>query len=136
MAHPRVDCSVLIAAPPPVIFEAITIGEKLATWWPRAAETEPRPGGKVILFWKKTDLSNRAESTFKVYKPPYEVSYWGATFTLSDVNGKTKVRIVDDEVPAEGLASVAQAWGALRLNLKTVLEFGIDLRPGFYDPWE
>ena len=128
-----VKCSVVIAAPPEAVFEALTVADKLASWWPPAAETDPRPGGKVVLWWTKDTSnpkpSNRCETSFSTFDPPNEVTYWSVTFTLQPLNGKTRVTITDTECPADdGIISVALTWGALRLNLKSYLERGIDMR--------
>jgi uncharacterized protein YndB with AHSA1/START domain len=130
-----VKCSVVIAAPPQRVFEAITVADQLASWWPSAAETDPRPGGKVVLWWNSDKANatpaNRSESTFSSFNPPHEVTYWGTTFTLEPVGDKTKVIIDDKECPADdGIISVALTWGALRLNLKSYVERGIDMRGG------
>jgi uncharacterized protein YndB with AHSA1/START domain len=130
-----VKCSVIIAAAPEAVFEALTVAEKLAGWWPSAAETEPKPGGKVLLIWSKNknrnDASNRCETQFTTFDPPRQVTYWSVTFTLEPLDGgNTKVTISDNECPADdaGLISVALTWGSLRLNLKTYVERGLDMR--------
>jgi len=128
-----VECSVVIAASPKRVFEALTVADKLAAWWPPAAETDPRLGGKVVLWWTKekstANPANRSETTFTTFDPPREVSYWGTTFTLKPLGDRTQVTITDRECPADdGIISVALTWGALRLNLKTYIERGFDMR--------
>ena len=138
----NVKCTVVIAAPPQKVFDAITVADQLAGWWPPAAETEPRPGGKVVLWWTKDTAnpkpSNRSESTFSSFNPPHEVTYWAVTFTLESMGDKTKVTIDDKECPADdGIISAALTWGSLRLNLKSYVERGIDMRAssGFQGCW-
>lgn len=137
-----VECSVVIDAPVERVFEALTVGEKLAAWWPRAAETEPKLGGKVVLWWTKDTSnpspSNRNETSFTTFDPPREVTYWGTTFTLKPLGNRTLVTISDRECPDDnGIISVALTWGALRLNLKMYIELGLDMRPksGFNGHW-
>ncbi|MBI3828302.1 MAG: SRPBCC domain-containing protein [Planctomycetes bacterium] len=137
-----VKCTVVIDAPPKKVFEAITVANQLAGWWPSAAETDPRPGGKVVLWWTKDTAnptpSNHCATTFSSFKPPHEVTYWSVTFTLEPLGNRTKVTIDDKECPVDdGIISVALTWGALRLNLKSYVERGIDMRAstGFGGPW-
>lgn len=122
----------MIAAAPKVVFEALTVAEKLSAWWPPAAETDPKLGGKVVLVWSTSNPTgaNRSEATFTTFDPFREVTYWNVTFTLEPFGAGTKVTITDTDCPADdGIISVAVAWGSLRLNLKSYIEHGIDMRP-------
>lgn len=48
--HPhRLDRTVVIQAPPPVVFRYFTDSERWAAWWGKGSAIDPRPGGPVRI---------------------------------------------------------------------------------------
>jgi len=127
MTDCRIEDDVWIAAPPGIVFTALTEGPMLASWWPRSAESEPRAGGRLAMTWFSGD---KVETRFEAFKPGEEVSFpfyaEHVTFALSPDKGGTRLRIAH-RCGAEAI-HVAQSWGFLKANLKVFLEMGLDLR--------
>ncbi len=112
------------------------MGDKLVRWWPRAAESDPRPGGKLLLWWSADtsdrSISNHCETVFRTFDPPNKVSFlmWESptSFRIDSVEGKTRLRLTDEGAYGDSAADVARTWGFLMANLKAYLQFGVDLR--------
>ena len=68
----RIEDAVWIAAPPAIVFAALTDGPKLACWWPKSAESEPRAGGRLAMTWFSGD---KVETRFETFAPDVEVSF-------------------------------------------------------------
>lgn len=135
--------SVSIKKPQEVVYKALTQADELMSWFPSRAESDPRPGGKIKLFWDFTDASQNGSQNgeFVEVVPSEKLSYtWKAdsvptlvTFNLSEANGETTVDL--DHSTAEQGADEnklrddhANQWGFFLMNLKGYLESGMDLR--------
>jgi len=127
MTDGRIEDDVWIAAPPGIVFTALTEGPMLASWWPKSAESDPRAGGRLAMTWFSGD---QVETRFETFKPGEEVSFpfysEHVSFALSPDKGGTRLRIAH-RCGAEAI-HVAQSWGFLKANLKVFLEMGLDLR--------
>ena len=112
-------------------------------WFPSRAESDPRPGGKLKLFWDFTEASQNGSQDGEYVEviPNEKLSYtWKAdsvptlvTFILSEANGETHVDL-DHSTAQDGADEKklrddhANQWGFFLMNLKGYLEAGMDLR--------
>ncbi|NJN79720.1 MAG: SRPBCC domain-containing protein [Anaerolineales bacterium] len=126
-----------------VVFNALTQAEELMRWFPTRAESDPRAGGKLKLFWEFADASQNGsqEGEYVEVIPNTKLSYtWTAdsvptlvTFVLSEANGETTVDL-EHATAHEGADEKklhddhANQWGFFLMNLKGYLEAGMDLR--------
>lgn len=125
---PAIEDETFIKAKPERVFKALTEGKEIAKWWPKAAESDPKAGGKLTLTWFN---GSKCETKFETFEPGKEVSYKfyteHLTFKLTEKGEGTAVKIVHRCGP-EAAIHVAQCWGFLKANLKSVIEYGNDLR--------
>jgi uncharacterized protein YndB with AHSA1/START domain len=126
-----------------VVFRALTEADELTRWFPTRAESDPRPGGKLKLFWEFMDASQNGsqDNQFLDVIQDEKLSYsWAAdsvatlvTFVLSEADGETTV-VMDHSTAVDGADSKklhddhANQWGFFLMNLKGFLEAGADLR--------
>lgn len=126
-----------------VVFKALTQADELVRWFPTRAESDPRAGGKIKLFWEFTDASQNGsqEGEYVELVPNEKFSYtWTAdsiptlvTFVLSEANGETTVDL-EHSTAHEGADEKklhddhADQWGFFMMNLKGYLEAGVDMR--------
>jgi uncharacterized protein YndB with AHSA1/START domain len=62
---------VLLAAPPPRVFAAITEGRHLERWFCDACESEPEEGGRLTMRWHRRYSSVWPyEATWMEFEPP------------------------------------------------------------------
>ena len=123
-----IEDSIWIRATPERVFNALTVGAEIARWWPKDAEAQPELGGKLILTWF-TD--HKLKTAFSTFVPAKEVSYPFYTeklsFSLRPENDGTELKIVH-HCGHDAAIHIAQSWGFLKANLKSVIEHNIDLR--------
>ena len=135
--------SVVVKSSREIVFKALTQADELVRWFPTRAESDPRAGGKIKLFWEFTDVSQNGsqEGEYIEVVPNEKLSYtWMAdsiptlvTFTLNESNGETTVDL-EHSTSHEGADEKklhddhANQWGFFLMNLKGYLESGADLR--------
>jgi uncharacterized protein YndB with AHSA1/START domain len=135
--------TVVIKASREVVFKALTQADELVRWFPTRAESDPRAGGMIKLFWDFNDASQNGsqEGEYVEVVPNEKFSYtWTAdsiptlvTFSLSEANGETTVDL-EHSTSHDGADEKklhddhANQWGFFLMNLKGYLEAGADLR--------
>lgn len=137
--------SLTIAKSKEVVFNALTQANELTRWFPSRAESDPKPGGALKLFWDFTDASHNGSQDGKYVElvSNEKVSYtWlvteGAvptlvTILLKEANGETTLDLehstshtgADEKKLHDGHA---MQWGFFLMNLKGYLEAGMDMR--------
>ncbi len=135
--------TVVIKSPQKNVFKALTQADELVRWFPTRAESDPRPGGKLKLFWDFADASQNGsqEGEYVEVVPNKKLSYtWTAdsiptlvTFALSETNGETTIDLehstAQEDADEKKLHDDhANQWGFFLMNLKGYLEAGTDLR--------
>lgn len=120
--------SIWIQAPPSRVFRALTEGGELASWWPKAAFSEAKPGGGLVLTWFD---GGELATTIREWQENRAVGYpfyaEQLRFELREKGEGTTLDILHHCAPEASL-HVAQSWGFLKANLKSVIETGYDLR--------
>lgn len=134
-----------IAKPKELVFKAMTQADELIRWFPSRAESDPRAGGELKLFFNFTDASQngRQEEKYLEVVANEKFSYtWMVregsiptmvTFTLKEADGETTVDL-DHSTTHEGADEKklhdghAMQWGFFLMNLKGYLEAGMDMR--------
>jgi uncharacterized protein YndB with AHSA1/START domain len=123
-----VEDTISIKAPAARVFKALTEGDEIARWWPKAAQSDPKPGGKLVLTWFN---DSKMESKFEKFVPNKEVAYpfyiEHLSFTLNEKDGATEL-LIRHECGQDAALHVSSAWGFLKANLKCYIEKGWDLR--------
>ena len=135
--------SVTIKSPRNQVFNALTQANRLMRWFPTLSESDPRPGGKLMLTWEFENANENGSQEGKYVEviPNEKVSYtWNAdsvptlvTFDLKDVKGETVVEL-DHSTDQDGVDEKKlqedhnNQWGFFLINLKGYLEAGADLR--------
>jgi len=125
------------------VFKALTQADELIRWFPTRAESDPRAGGVIKLFWDFTDASQNGSQVGEYVEvvPNETFSYtWTAdsmptlvTFSLTEANGETTVDL-EHSTSHDGADEKklhddhANQWGFFLMNLKGYLEAGADLR--------
>ena len=125
------------------VFKALTQADELVRWFPTRAESDPRAGGNIKLFWDFADASQNGsqEGEYVEVVQNEKLSYtWMAdsiptlvTFLLSEASGETTVDL-EHSTTHEGADEKklqedhANQWGFFMMNLKGYLEAGADLR--------
>jgi uncharacterized protein YndB with AHSA1/START domain len=138
-----INQTVVVKSPRDVVYKALTEADELTLWFPTRAESDPRAGGRIKLFWDFTDASQNGsqEGEYVEVVPNEKFSYtWTAdsiptlvTFTLSEANGETTVDL-EHSTSHDGADEKklhddhANQWGFFLMNLKGYLEAGADLR--------
>lgn len=119
------------------LFNFLTDAEKLALWWPESAESDPQVDGKLILYWQN---NSSTASRFEVFIPDQRIAFpFGNEFVELTIAEDTEdsgrcllsvchSRITVRETSFDLLVHIAQSWTFLLINLKSVIEFGIDFR--------
>jgi len=120
--------SIWIKAPPARVFRALTEGAELAKWWPKAARSEAKPGGKLELVWFD---NGKMVTQFNEWKENQCVGYLFYSeplrFELREKGEGTDLEIVH-HCGHDASIHIAQCWGFLKANLKSIIETGHDLR--------
>jgi uncharacterized protein YndB with AHSA1/START domain len=130
----------LVAAPPGEVYRAFTHGTALRDWLADAAQSDPRPGGRLYLYWNS---GYTVTGTYGKLEPGARIEFsWQGTgepeATQVQVKLKAKAARTAVQVSHSGLgsgkkwaapaAAIRQGWEDALDNLKSVLEAGIDLR--------
>jgi len=137
--------SFTVKKPKEIVFKALTNADELMRWFPSRAESDPKPGGKLKLFFDFTDASQNGKQEEKYVEvvENEKFSYtWTVregsvptmvTFQLKEMNGETSVEL-DHSTSHEGADEKklfdghSNQWGFFLMNLKGYLEAGMDMR--------
>lgn len=137
--------SITIAKSKDVVFKALTQADELIRWFPSRAESDPKAGGNLKLFFDFADASQngKQEENYVDVAPNEKFSYtWMVkdgsvptmvTFQLKEMNGETIVDL-DHSTSHDGADEKklhdghAMQWGFFLMNLKGYLEAGMDMR--------
>ena len=132
-----------IAAPPEKVYETITSGDGWNSFFTRATEIDPRPGGKMVFRWKDwgpdhytTDSECRV---VEAEKPNLFAFEWNAAgkehpttvrFHLEAEHGGTVVTLTESGYPdtPKGRGAILECacgWGEAVTLLKFWLEHGV-----------
>ncbi len=117
-------------APPRTVFDALTDSKVLVKWWPKKAQIDPIKGGRFSLVFDNGFIREGKLSSFKENE---SVSFpWvqgTATFKLSKKRKGTLLKLHHEGlVGVEELAASIAGWTYYLSNLKSVLDYGTDLR--------
>jgi uncharacterized protein YndB with AHSA1/START domain/uncharacterized damage-inducible protein DinB len=130
----------IIKAPASAVYRAFASSTALREWFCDAALAEPRPGGRLYMWWISGYYSS---GEFIGLAPDKKLSFtWRGkgepaptrvTVSLAAKGGQTVVTITHDQLGAGKLwapiaAEYARGWEAALQNLQSVLETGPDLR--------
>lgn len=117
-----------IKAPAERVFTFLTVGSELAKWWPMAAESEPKAGGKLVLVWfGENKLTTKFDTFVEGQAVAFAFYTESVAFDLKAEDEGTEWKVVH-RCSTESCIHVAQSWGFLAANLKSVIETGYDLR--------
>jgi uncharacterized protein YndB with AHSA1/START domain len=122
--------SIRIRAASARVFRALTDGAELARWWPKAARSEARLGGRLVLSWFD---GGEMSTAFSEWEPDRAVGYpfydEHLRFELHERGEDTEL-VIAHRCGHDASIHIAQSWGFLKANLKSVIETGRDLRAG------
>jgi uncharacterized protein YndB with AHSA1/START domain len=127
-------------APAAEVFRAFTRSSALREWFCDAAQADPRPGGRIYLWWYSgyytsgefTALTPDKKVVF-TWRGKDEPAATRVTVTLAAKGATTRVTITHSEIGAGKTwapiaAEYAAGWKAALENLGSTLEAGPDLR--------
>jgi len=130
-----------IQAPASAIFPMLTDQDKLVTWFPSRAETDPTIGGNFRFSFEFLDPAQSEgkctvrEGAYLEITPNGRLRYsWSAEETevlieLSERDGSTELALTHSGWKSEKLfAEHKDGWKYFLGNLKSVLEEGLDSR--------
>lgn len=130
----------LVNAPPAEAFRAFVHATALRDWLCNAAQTDPRPGGRLFLWW---DDAYSVASTFTKFEPDKRLAFgWNAArepgpmtvqVTFTEKKGGTQVGVTHGGLGAGAKwkptrQSLERNWPQSLENLGSFLESGVDLR--------
>ncbi len=130
----------VIEAPPAEVYRAFTHATALRDWLADAAETDPRPGGRLYLYWAS---SYTVTGAFRALTPGERVEFnWHGAgepepsrvqVKLKAKDGGTVVQLTHSHLGtgkkwAAALVEIQHGWATSLENLKSVLETSHDLR--------
>jgi uncharacterized protein YndB with AHSA1/START domain len=126
-----------LTAPIASVYHTLSTDTGRASFWAQAA----RDHNGVIHFVFPNRMTWDATILEAVPPHRYCIRYVGhsvTTFDLTDDgHGGTDLTVIDSGVPARDRAEVIAGWVSVLMNLKAVVDFGVDLR--VHDParhWE
>ena len=109
-----IERTIEVSSPIGVVWEALTVAEKLSQWFGDSAEVDLRPGGAIRFGW--SDYGDVVEGTVEEVDEPTTFSYrWEAGADNAGTMWTTHVMFTLDE--ADGVTTV------------TVRETGLSLLP-------
>lgn len=130
----------IVEAPPAEAFRAFTKTSALQDWLSQAADVDPRPGGRLCVWWESGYYAN---GTFSAVEPGKKLVFtWHGRGELEPTrvqvsfaarDGSTYVTVAHSGVGTgakwkAAASEIANGWETGLENLKSVLETGIDLR--------
>jgi uncharacterized protein YndB with AHSA1/START domain len=132
-----------IEAPPEAVFRALTDADELPRWFPSAAESDPRTGGRFSYRFQFDDASRNHtyageyEDVIAVERVRYpwrgELGETTVELRLAPADGATQVTLShtgwgEGEEWDAARAMHEEGWAFFLANLKTYLERGEDAR--------
>lgn len=130
-----------IAAPPADVYRAFTNATLLRDWLCNAAQADPRPGGRLYVYWARSGEyacgeytalvpDRRVAFTWRTRSAPAETR---VTVVLDERDGGTLVTVRHAGVGsgakwAEEIDSLTRGWPAGLEDLQFLLETGLDRR--------
>ena len=147
MGSRTIECQTEVSESAGVVYDYLTNGEKLQSWFPTTASSDPRVGGKYHFEFKSPDgkMDHRRTGSFTTLEAGRAVGYdWdfgqGPTqvrFQLEESGGQTRVSVShtgfrDGPEAEQEYQNHDKGWEMFLSNLKSVIETGKDLRPQFF----
>lgn len=129
--------SVRIDSDVDTVFRYLTDAEKLVKWWPVTATSEARAGGELHFGWQSGSITSTRFATFEPGRGvAFEFGPEYVELSIAPIDGGCIVSVRHLRIAvADGSFDlpihIAQSWTFLLLNLKSVIEHGIDLRPSW-----
>lgn len=140
-----IEHRIVVTAAPSAVYRALTNADTLIRWFPTAAESDPRPGGRYAFtfeFEREPQRNHTRRGVFRDVVADHRLAYtWpgvndGDTlveFHLAPIGDGTDVRLVhsgwgDGARAQTARKSHAEGWAFFLGNLKAYLERGEDLR--------
>jgi uncharacterized protein YndB with AHSA1/START domain len=134
-----VSAEIFVDAPVKFAYRAFTNSTSLREWLCDVATVEPRPLGRMYLWWRGDFYSSGHYLEVKEHKhvkfrwfSSIDSAATEVTVTFIGENGGTLIRmdhdVPDDPAWAKMAESFRENWADSLENLKSVLETGIDLR--------
>lgn len=130
----------VVNAPIKEVFRAFTNATALREWLCDVATTDPRPGGRIYLYWNSGDY---CAGTFTKYELDKQVEYTTMSnqdvkpiitrIALSSTGETTSLTLTEthpavDEHDEKKVEAMKKEWETTLKNLASVLEEGPDLR--------
>ncbi|HZW57601.1 MAG TPA: SRPBCC domain-containing protein [Nitrososphaerales archaeon] len=117
-------------ASPSTVFAALTDSKILVKWWPKKAQIDPIKGGRFSLVFDNGFIWEGKLSSFKENKSVAFPWVQGtATFKLSKKGKGTLLKLHHEGFAGvEELAASIAGWTYYLSNLKSILDYGRDLR--------
>lgn len=117
----------LINAPIEKVWEALTNTAVIEKWGAGPAEMDDKVGTNFKLWGGEIYGKNIEVVPNKLLKQEWYAGKWDKpsilTFTLSESDGKTKISLVNQNVPEDEFKDVSQGWKDFYMNpLKKLLE--------------
>jgi uncharacterized protein YndB with AHSA1/START domain len=129
-----------IGAAPAEVFAMCTSSAALPEWACQVAQVDPRPGGRVYLWWNQgyytagvfTAVTPDRHLAF-TWRGPGDPDVTAVQVDFTPAGDGTEVRVTHTGVGAEpawavAVVNIARGWEAALENLQAVLETGVDLR--------
>jgi len=125
----QIEKEILIDAPLPEVWRALTDAKELARWFPLEARVTPGQGGKIFLSWGpgcegEAEIVKWEPGKALAWKDQFALVEW----TLEQRGGKTLVRLLqsaftgDVDWENEWFDSSSYGWGFMLLSLQFALE--------------
>jgi uncharacterized protein YndB with AHSA1/START domain len=136
----QIQKKVLIQAPPPVVFAALTDARDLARWFCDRASSDPREGGELNAYWKSGKTGIKGCARYLKIEPnaavelvwiddgqnvPPETPTHLLSYSIRSKRGTCEVLMCDrDEttLDEEALALLNSGWNSVLLELKDYCE--------------
>lgn len=133
----------LVRAPRERVWQALTTGDGLDSWFTAGAEVDPRPGGRIVFRWRDWGVdryTGEDAGSVREIEPPERFAFeWHpggptyattVTLALEPVADGTVVRVVecgfaDTAAGLHTLIGNATGWGEALTLLKFRLEHGV-----------
>lgn len=138
--YQKVELEETLKTTPAEVYRAFTNATALRDWLCDFATVEPRPGGRLYLWWASgyyacgefISLESDKKIVFLYHgrKQPADTE---VTITLTEKDGKTLLKLAHTGIPqgeewAKAFEDIKHGWESGLRNLKSSLETGEDLR--------
>ena len=146
MSDAELEFAITLQAPAERVFAAITDARHLERWFCGTCESEPRPGGKLVMRWTGAKGSGLPfEARWTEWAPPSRVAFRGGhvgypngdagkvTFTLAAEDVGTRLDVTHEFPASDAYARLrgewTSAWPRALARLATYLEPARAARP-------